>query len=154
MSQRTTKAALAHKLGISERHVHTVLRERTSSRALAEKIATYWGGEAEDYMRPLRRRGRQRAHIFREFIFASGEEEMNKEQYCVLMNFFWMYKGAQEPLPPDDFDDLESLLTFTRNARLNIEARDAAPLLWRRFRVWREYQLYLERVFEIECEDE
>src|SRR5262245_60497510 len=65
---KISKAELARRLKISERHSHTLLRNGTASRDLAERIARHYGGEVEDYLRPPKRRGRTRPYVFREFI--------------------------------------------------------------------------------------
>jgi hypothetical protein len=48
---------------------------------------------------------------------------------------------------------LEGLISFIgSSATIPIEQRDNAARLWKLFRLWREEQLHMERVSEIECE--
>src|SRR5689334_6103803 len=46
-----SKSELARRLKLSERYVHTLLKGKTASRDLAERIAKHYGGEPEDYLR-------------------------------------------------------------------------------------------------------
>jgi len=153
---KITKVALAAALGIVERQVHAIFRNGTTSRDYAERIAKLWGGRTEQFLRPPRRRGRRRLHPFRDFISEADKSDVEGDAADYLaVEFALMYGGMKGAnVPPDDFETLEALANFVRNAALDIESRDAASILWKRFRVWREYHLYLERVYAIEMEED
>lgn len=159
-----SKVELARRLGIAERNVYVRLASKTTSRDIAEKIAKHYGGKPEDYLRAPRRRGRTRSYPFRDFIrdeFEQAHEAWkqglpdDKNPHADVMHILYtMYCGRVDPKPPADFLTLESLLNFImRTGKFRIEERDSVALLWKLFRLWREEQLYLERVFAIECGD-
>jgi hypothetical protein len=144
---KMTKAALAEKLHFSERHISTLING-TPSRELAERIAELRGGTVEDYWKPsTRARGRPRPFIFREFAKQEADEiegsSEPSEADMVIQSLDAMYSGhpvenERRPVPPADFESLELLISFARNAGLSEKVRSVLDVVWRRFRVWRE----------------
>jgi|SRR5579871_871129 len=160
---KISKCELARRLRLSERYVHTLFKNKTPSRELAERIARLYGGEAEDYLRAPRPRGRARPHPFRSFIEQKVEEDEmaacdtgTSRDECGLLAFAFcnMYIGFKPPKPPADFVTMESLVSFVASTgHFSIEQRDNVGRLWKLFRLWREEQLYMERIWEIENEE-
>jgi len=156
---KMTTTALAIELGCSRATAHSYINEGGPSREMAERIAALRGGEPEDYLRGSRRRGRRRPYPFKQFVFEEEGEGGTEQDAadCVILNLAAIYdglpllaNGRKYPRPPDDFESLEALIGFARGADF---ARDSLDVVWKRFRVWREYQLYLERVWAIENDE-
>lgn len=158
---RLSISAVAKKLGLSERRLYKILREKTASRSRAEQLALYRGGDAEDYLRAARPRGRPKRdseYIFRTFIseLTGGREEGHSDEYITLIQEFQRSYpvGRRGLVTPDDFETLEHLLGFIRNADFYLECRDEALNLWKQFKIWRIRQECAERIFAVEMGDD
>jgi hypothetical protein len=147
-----SKRELAERLKISERRVHQIFRDKTTSLKLAQDICRLYGGFYEDYYRPPRRPGRERDlmtlflklaaghYTFRAFI---GEAPVADEEadfapgdalICTLAAAYRGHKRDDFETPPEEFASLDDL--YDAVADLALEERDEAAAVWRRYKAW------------------
>ena len=157
---RMTNVALAEKLNFSERQIGRLING-TPKRELAERIAELRGGTVENYWKPsTRARGRPRPFPFVEFAKQEADDCFEPDETdLVIQALDDMYCGhavenERRPVPPDDFESLELLTSFVRNAGLSDKMRSVIDIVWTRFRVWRERQRFHERVWAIENDED
>jgi hypothetical protein len=148
-----TNAALAAELGVSERHLYRILHRGTTSRDLAKRVARAKNSESEEYLCGPKRKGRRRAHSFREYVESLDDDANGGKLAKLLDHFVMQYTMARRDAPPGDFYSLEELTSYVRNAGIKCRA-DAVPLAWKRFRIWRVERKAAEEIFAIEMEDD
>lgn len=146
-----SKRELAERLKISERRLHQIFRDKTTSLKLAQDIARLYGGFYEDHYRPPRRPGRERDlmalflklaaghYTFRAFIdevpvadeadFAAGDALI-----CTLSSAYRGLTRGDFETPPEEFSSLDDLCDAV--ADLAMEERDEAAAVWRRYKEW------------------
>lgn len=157
---RLSIAEAAKRMGLSERRLYRILREKTASRDRAEELALYRGGNVDDYLRAARPRGRLKrddgSFTFRQFVLEHDKESDGISDECreMMQEFCSYYAGSRRLKPPNDFETLEHLIGFITNANFYLELRSEALSLWKHFKIWRIQQECAERIFAVEVGDD
>lgn len=158
-----TKLAVAKAMGLSERHLHRMLRAKTASRERAEQLAHHLGGVPGDYLRAARPRGRQphaSNYPFASFIAAFGAEisedigMLSQLSDAFLRAFAELERKYEHQQAPHDFESFEHFLGFMERADFCGDSQRQGLAIWRRFRIWRVQQECAERIFAIEIGDD
>jgi hypothetical protein len=138
----TTAGDIAAQLGVSERYLYTIKkRQWTSNRRHAEILAKHFGGGWGDWYQPHNRRGRQRnwsAFLMREgaeqFPFRSFVRENANSPDWIMFELGALYEDWHTP---EDFERLDSLVTFAMDRGFDLGTAEEAARLWHRFVDWR-----------------
>jgi hypothetical protein len=162
MARVLSNAALAAQLGLTERRVYAILKNGTTCRDTARKLARARGGEVDDYWRTGNKRGRRRAHPFHDFMVAafSGHVAVERSVTAFFKDLQWKYAledgeklELRNQAPPRDFASLESLVRYVRSAKMRV--LDATLVsAWQQFRIWRVERLAADKIAKIKEEED